>query len=134
MKFLKLESKRVILCYIQLKKGNATFICNKVITLLFEKYGFRKNYLCGQGYDGTAEMVGNQGGLQAKIKEYVGNKIFTPNVYCTAHQLNLVLVHAAEDNSSPSIKVFFATIQNIFNYFTHSHRRWEELLQASRNP
>lgn len=126
--------KESFLCYIQLKKGNATFICNEVVTLLFEKYGFRKNYLCGQGYDGAAVMAGNQSGLQAKIKEYVGNKTFIPYVHCTAHQLNLVLVHAAEDNSSPSIKVFFATIQKIFNYFAHSHRRWEELLQASRNP
>ncbi|KAE9521916.1 hypothetical protein AGLY_017723 [Aphis glycines] len=82
-------------------------------------------------YDGAAVMAGKQGGLQAKIKEFVGNETFAPYIHCAAHQVNLVLVHAVEENTSSSIKVFFMNIQTVFNYFAHSHRRWEAFLDES---
>ncbi|XP_043263016.1 uncharacterized protein LOC122403525 [Colletes gigas] len=113
--------KESFLCFVQLTKGDATSICNIITAILFDKYGFQKKYLSGQAYDGAAVMSGREGGLQAKMKEYVGD-------------VNLVLVHAAEENASSSIKVFFAIIQRIYNYFAHSHRRWDELLEASKNP
>ncbi|XP_043262464.1 uncharacterized protein LOC122403172 [Colletes gigas] len=68
----------------------------------------KKKYLSGQAYDGAAVMSGREGGLQAKMKEYVGDETFVPYIHCINHQ-NL-------------------------QYFAHSHRRWDELLEASKNP
>ncbi|KAF0701740.1 zinc finger MYM-type protein 6-like, partial [Aphis craccivora] len=127
----KVYIKESFLCFTQLKKGDAAYICSEIVNLLFEKYGLEKKHLCGQGYDGAAVKAGKQGGLQAKIKEFVGNETFVPYIHCAAHQLNLVLVHTAEENTSPSIKVYFTIIQTVFNYFAHSHRRWEALLDVS---
>lgn len=125
--------KERFLCFIRIKKGDAVSISHDIIGVLFEKYLFEKIHLCGQAFDGAPVMSGELNGLQALIKRYVGEKAFVPYIHCTAHQLNLVLSHAAEKFASPSIKLFFATLQRIFNYFSQSHRRWENLLEESKN-
>lgn len=130
----KICIKESFLCFVQLKKGDATTICNEITAILFDKYDLQKQYLCGQGYDGAAVMSGIHGGVQAQMKEYVGDGSFLPYVHCAGHQMNLVLMHAADNNASPSIKVFFASIQSTFKYFSQSHRRWDAILEESKNP
>ncbi|XP_017468984.1 PREDICTED: zinc finger MYM-type protein 1-like [Rhagoletis zephyria] len=121
----KVVIKESFLCFVRLKKGDATSICNEITAILFEKFNFEKKYLCGQSYDGAPVMSGGSGGVQVKLKEFLddGDGSFVPYIHCLSHQMNLVLIHAAEKNASSSIKVFFA----------HSHRRWEEILKQSES-
>lgn len=70
-------------------------------------------------------LSGKHCGLQAKLNEYLGEEIYAPYIHCVAHQLNLVLVHVAENNTNASIKDFFSTLQKNYNYFLKSHCRWK---------
>ena len=126
--------KKSFLGFVQLKKRDATPICNEITSIIFDKYHFKKKYLCGQGYGGAAVMSAIHGGVQAKMKEYVGDGPFLPYLHYTSHQMNLVLTHAAENNANSSIKVFFATIQTIFKYLSQSYRRWDSILEESQSP
>lgn len=76
----------------------------------------------GQSYDNGANMAGIYKGVQARILMLNNNAKFIP---CTAHSLNLVGVHAAE--VIPQMETFFATVQQIYNFFVGSSSRWELL-------
>jgi hypothetical protein len=89
-----------------------------MIKTFFENIGINKSFMVGQRVDSINVVSGKHGGLQAKLIEFLGEEIYAPYVHCTSHQLNFVLVHAAENNANVSIKVFFATIQKIYNYFS----------------
>ncbi|GAB0100756.1 hypothetical protein DMENIID0001_168420 [Sergentomyia squamirostris] len=62
--------------------------------------------------------------LGAKMKE-ASQSLFAPYVHCYAHQLNLVLLHAAEKSSNSAIQLFFAIVQECFNFLAHSIVRRE---------
>ncbi|CAH0546870.1 unnamed protein product [Brassicogethes aeneus] len=82
----------------------------------------------GQAYDTAANMSGPYTGLQARIKEINKYADYTP---CAAHSLNLVGKHAAE--SCPMAVTYFATIQNVYNFFSASTHRWEILTKHYAN-
>ena len=126
--------KESFLNFIRLSQGDAAYICKQITGLLFDTHDFEKKLMCGQGYDGAPVMSGKDGGVQAQMKQYLGGQQFVPYVHCPAHQLGLVLEHAAEKNASPSIKVFFSIIDAIFNYFSRSHKRWDKLIELSQDP
>lgn len=123
--------------YFQVTDGTATGICSVIERVLFESFQLEYKYLTGQAYDGASVMSGSQGGLQAVMKERLKTKgnTFIPYVHCPPHQLNLVLVHAAESGHPiPPIEVctFFDVVQSVYNYFSCSYRRWE-LLMSNRD-
>lgn len=64
-----------------MSKEDSAFICEKVTDLLFEGCDLQE-YLCSQGYDGANLMSGDDGGLQAKIKEYIGKNRFVSYTHC----------------------------------------------------
>ncbi|XP_060877869.1 zinc finger MYM-type protein 1-like [Metopolophium dirhodum] len=76
----------------------------------------------GQAYDNGANMAGKYKGVQAKIMEKNSLATFIP---CTAHSLNLAGVNAVSSNVQ--MKNFFGKIQQLFNFFSGSPSRWEEL-------
>ncbi|XP_069465605.1 zinc finger MYM-type protein 1-like [Ambystoma mexicanum] len=121
------------LSFIDIQQADAAALCSRIVNVLFGDYGLNRNYLCGQGYDGASVMSGARGGLQAKIKDYLGDHLYAPYIHCPAHQINLVLVHAAENRASPTTKCFFAVIQSVYTYFAFSNRRWALLLKKSEN-
>ena len=66
----------------------ATQIIHKV-----ERLGLNMNECIAQCYDGVSVMSGHLSGIQARIRERVGNKCFY--IHCYAHRLNLVVVNTA---------------------------------------
>ncbi|KAL4131264.1 hypothetical protein QTP88_008601 [Uroleucon formosanum] len=124
--------KESFIGFYSMNKGDAESICNFMIKTIFEDIGLNKSFMVGQGFDGANVMSGKHGGLQAKLNEFLGEEIYAPCVHCAAHQLNLVLVHAAENNANASIKVFFATLQKIYNYFSKSYSRWKLFLNQTK--
>uniref|UniRef100_A0A8C5E2Z2 TTF-type domain-containing protein n=1 Tax=Gouania willdenowi TaxID=441366 RepID=A0A8C5E2Z2_GOUWI len=76
----------------------------------------------GQSYDNASNMAGKYSGLQARIKNKNPNADFIP---CSAHSLNLVGACAAE--CCLEAISFFGFIQNLYNFFSASTRRWEIL-------
>lgn len=59
----------------------------------FELQGVTFEKLVAQTYDGASNMSGCYNGLQALVKQHVGNPVVF--VHCSAHTLNLVLSDAA---------------------------------------
>nr|XP_054594250.1 uncharacterized protein LOC129161607 [Nothobranchius furzeri] len=76
----------------------------------------------GQSYDNASNMAGKYSGLQARVKNKNPNADFIP---CSAHSLNLVGACAAE--CCIGAVSFFGFIQNHYNFFSASSRRWEIL-------
>ena len=77
----------------------------------------------GQCYDNGANMAGVYKGVQAQILKQNKNARFVP---CAAHTLNLVGVHAA--SVSAMMVSFVGTVQAIFNFFSASTSRWQQLM------
>ena len=80
----------------------------------------------GQCYDNGANMAGVYKGVQAQILKMNGHARFVP---CAAHTLNLVGVHAA--SVSTMMVTFFGTVQAIFNFFSASTSRWQQLMTVA---
>lgn len=119
--------------YFHVTDGTATGICSVLERVLFEDLNLEHKYLTGQAYDGASVMSGSKGGVQAVMKDRLKEKgnTFVPYVHCPPHQLNLVLVHAAESGKpAPPVAVrrFFDVVQSVYNYFSCSYRRWHLLM------
>ncbi|KAJ4440540.1 hypothetical protein ANN_08681 [Periplaneta americana] len=71
-----------------------------------------------QTYDGASVMAGSKGEVQAIIKEKYASAQY---IHCHAHQLNLIMLHAASINRS--VRVFFVNLQGIFTFFSNSPQR-----------
>jgi len=100
------------LCFVPVKKGDASSLKDLIVNVLFKQYELNPEYLVGQAYDGAAVMSGVHGGLQKKINDYLkencnNEKAYAPYIHCPSHQINLVLQNAAEEKSSTNVKVFF---------------------------
>lgn len=77
--------------------------------------------LCGQGYDGAASMSGHLNGVQAIIRETVPRALY---VHCSAHSLNLALLHSCK---LPSIRNCLGTVSSICTYVRASPQRTNQL-------
>ncbi|KAB0790441.1 hypothetical protein PPYR_15163, partial [Photinus pyralis] len=77
----------------------------------------------GQSYDNASNMSGAYTGLQARIKERNPKAHYVP---CAAHSLNLVGTSAA--SCCQEACSFFNLVQNVYNFFSGSTQRWEQLL------
>lgn len=66
-----------------------------VVMKLLEENSFNIQEVCGQGYDGAANMSGRYNGLQSRIQRLNEKALY---VHCHAHCLNLVLVESAKSN------------------------------------
>ena len=74
--------------------------------------------LVAETYDGASNMSGCYRGLQAIIKEKVGDHVVY--VHCYAHTLNLVL----SDSAGASVQVIklFANLEKLYNLFRKSQK------------
>ena len=86
-----------------------------------------KDKVIAQTYDGAAVMASHINGVQAKVKAEIPHALF---VHCSAHVLNLVLSRSVE--SIKSCKIFFATIEGLSAFFSHSAKRCAALDQMVR--
>lgn len=88
-------------------------------------FGLNMDNLRGQGYDGTSNMSGHMGGLQALIK--VHSK-YAHYVHCYGHKLNLVVDGAIK--GLPAFYEFVETIRLVRNLVTGSSKRHNILENA----
>lgn len=104
-------------------QGLYTFILNHLKLLNLDILNLR-----GQGYDNGANMRGKHNGLQQKIIEANSRAFFVP---CSAHSLNLVVNDAAK--ISFEVVDFFGIIQELYNFFSASVKRWAILISHIDN-
>lgn len=71
--------------------------------------------LISQSYDGASVMSGSQSGVQSLIKNEYKYAFY---VHCYAHQLNLILSQATNQNQE--VRIFFSNLSDIANFFSHS--------------
>lgn len=77
-----------------------------------------KTKVIAQSYDGASVMRGRVSGVQVKVREHYPNAHF---VHCYAHQLNLIMKQAVSYESR--VRIFFATLHSLTNFFSHSPKR-----------
>ena len=75
--------------------------------------------LVAQCYDGASNMFGQYGGLQAKIKEIVGDH--ATYVHCYGHVLNLVICDSLKNNRVADN--IFGTLQKLYAFIERSPAR-----------
>ncbi|KAH8019874.1 hypothetical protein HPB51_022975 [Rhipicephalus microplus] len=80
-------------------------------------HGFDLNLLCGQRYDGAASMSGHLNGVQAFIRQTAPETLY---VHCSAHSLNLALLHACK---LPSIRNCLGTVSSTCTFVGASPQR-----------
>lgn len=94
----------------------------ELILSFLKKIGFELKWLRGQGYDNGANMKGVRKGVQNRILEKYSRAFYVP---CACHSLNLVVNDAA--SSSTETTTFFSVVQELYNFFSGSTKRWEML-------
>ncbi|XP_045466771.1 uncharacterized protein LOC123675455 [Harmonia axyridis] len=117
----KCSIKESFIDFINTREKTGEGLAKEIVEKLIAD-GLDINNLRGLSYDKAANMAGKYKGVQARILMLNDNAKFIP---CTAHSLNLVGVHAAEVN--PHMETFFATVQQIYNFFVGSSSKWELL-------
>ena len=98
-----------------------------VIIKAFESKDVSFEKLVAQTYDGASNMSGCYNGLQAIIKEKVGDHIIY--VHCYAHSLNLVLKDAVAVDTTNVVKLFddLGSLHNLFNRSMKIHELFVEI-------
>lgn len=109
------------LCFLPNVGHKAEELFNAVINVL-DTYGIDIQNCRGQSYDNASNMSGQYTGLQARIKEKIPTALYCP---CSAHSLNLVGEHST--SSCKESRDFFMLLNNLYNFFSCSTKRWEVL-------
>lgn len=89
---MTIKERFVQLCDVASTTGEAL---ENVVMKLLEQNNFNIQDVCGQGYDGAANMSGRYIGLQSRIQRQNERGLY---VHCHAHCLNFVLVESAKSN------------------------------------
>jgi len=112
------------LCHLKdLSAQSITKTIEKVLT----DEGLDLNFCVGQCYDGANVMSGLAAGVQAKLRECPPNAIY---LHCHANRLNLVLVHALEENEE--VQDFFSILKTLNNFISNSATRHELFVEAQQ--
>ncbi|XP_072161308.1 zinc finger MYM-type protein 1-like [Bemisia tabaci] len=109
------------LCFLPNIGHKAEEVVEAVIKV-FEECGLDVSNCRGQSYDNASNMSGIYSGVQARIKELCSHAEYVP---CAAHSLNLVGSSAVE--SCVMAISFFSLLQELYNFFSCSTKRWEVL-------
>ncbi|GBP51758.1 hypothetical protein EVAR_97035_1 [Eumeta japonica] len=106
--------------YAAIKHGAADLVHQATILFIDKNIDLKK--CVGQGYDGASVMSGVYNGVQKYIMDIQPNAEY---VHCATHNLNLVINDAV--SSCVEIQIFFATLQDLYNFFGNSIKRWDLL-------
>lgn len=98
--------------------GHNAMSLSTCIREVLAKVGIKKEKLISRSYDGANVMSGQHAGVQTIIKQEHPYAYF---VHCYAHQLNLILTQATSQNKQ--VRLFFANIEKISSFFSHSPQR-----------
>ncbi|XP_042907739.1 zinc finger MYM-type protein 1-like [Parasteatoda tepidariorum] len=113
--------KEVFLGFYAAIKHGAVDLVNQVTTLFIDKNIDLKKCV-GQGFDGASVMSGVYNGVQKHIKDIQPNAEY---VHCATHNLNLVINDGV--SSCVETQIFFVTLQDLYNFFGSSIKRWDLL-------
>ena len=113
----EIKERLIMISEITKKSGDA--FAQKIIEML-QELRLPLSSIRFQCYDTTASMSGAYNGAQAKLSERLGRSI--PYITCLGHKTNLCVEHACR--ASMMIDQFFATLQQLFNFFTRSTDRF----------
>jgi hypothetical protein len=84
-----------------------------------------KRHLFGFAVDGAAVNLGVKNGIDKKLSDEVGTKLYS--IHCMPHRLELVFKSARE--GIPLLARYVATINGAHNFYdSHSHKRKETLV------
>lgn len=97
---------------------HANALCATVTKTLMDN-NVRIAKIVAQCYDGASNMSGQYGGLQAKIKEVVGDH--AAYIHCYAHVLNLVNCDTMKNNRLADN--IFGTLQKLYAFIEGSPKR-----------
>ncbi|VFQ58409.1 unnamed protein product [Cuscuta campestris] len=121
---IKWEIIERFLGLVHVEETSARFL-KKSIDEFFAKHGLSLSRLRGQSYDGASNMRGQFNGLKTLILNENKNAYY---IHCFAHQLQLVIVAAAQDRES--VFDFFEKLLMIVNTVGSSCKRKDFLLQV----
>ncbi|XP_053119697.1 52 kDa repressor of the inhibitor of the protein kinase-like [Hemicordylus capensis] len=116
--------RETFLGFIELSRKDAESLTKDILDKL-EKDGMELKYCRSQCYDNAAVMAGYRSGVAQRIREKNNLAVF---VNCDNHSLNLVGVHAAQEDVK--MVTFFGTIDSIYVFFSRSTQRWQRLKNA----
>ncbi len=101
-------------------------VLGKAILNVIESCNLPMNAAVGQSYDGASVMSSTTVGASAYVKEQCP---FADYYHCSAHSLNLVLVHASK---LPAIRDMISTVKKITTFLKKSNKK-KITLQAAIN-
>jgi len=84
--------------------------------------GLKPENIVAASFDGAANMSGNIGGVQAKLKQHSPQLLY---VHCRSHLLQLALVH--DSNQVPEIKRTISLLNKLYSMFEHSPKKLQVL-------
>lgn len=108
--------------FIEVESHTGESLANQLWDFLSIECGLDMSKLRGQSYDNAANMSGRYRGVQAVIRSRCPYAYFIP---CAAHSLNLI-GRAAVDLNFECVG-FFGIVQQFFNFFSASPKRWSFL-------
>lgn len=119
----KVTIREHFLGFIDIRDSTGRGLC-EIITNQLSAWNLSIENMRGQGYDNGANMKGKENGLQNLIMSKNPRAFFVP---CAAHTLNLTINDAAKINLHTVS--FFSIVQEIYNFFSSSTKRWTVLLK-----
>ena len=98
------------------------------VDMTLKEFKLQLSNLRGLGTDGAANMRGKYQGLKTRISQ--ANPI-VKSVHCACHALNLVLVQACQ--CSVPVKVFFATLEELYVFIEGSPKRHHRFFEIQKD-
>nr|CAI5822409.1 unnamed protein product [Callosobruchus analis] len=108
--------KDTLLALVEVENCTAGGLTQAIVDLL-EKFEINKNNVIGFAADNASVMMGQFGGVQAKLKELVNPDIFV--LGCICHSLHLCASEACKKIPSEAEEF----VQDIYNYICRSPKR-----------
>ncbi|VEN54244.1 unnamed protein product [Callosobruchus maculatus] len=108
--------KDTLLALVEVENCTAGGLTQAIVDLL-EKFEINKNNVIGFAADNASFMMGQFGGVQAKLKELVNPDIFV--LACICHSLHLCASEACKKIPSEAEEF----VQDIYNYICRSPKR-----------
>ena len=99
-----------------------------VIVKAFQSKGVTFEKVVAQTYDGASNMSGSYNGLQALVKEEIGQ--FVLYVHCYAHSLNLVLKDSVSDDKY--VVILFDKLEALHNVVNRCMKIHEKFVDAQK--
>lgn len=121
---MTIKERFIQLCDIQSTTGEEL---ENIVLYILKENQLKVDYICGQSYDGAANMSRPYKELQSRIVQQNEKALY---VHCHAHCLNLVLVECAK--SSIHFLNFFTVVEKLYTFIANSTKRDAAFFQTQQ--